>query len=49
MVISIPVKTFPINILKNSLKLTTESSNTIKSYLKILLNGITKEKKKYIN
>lgn len=41
---SMPVKTFPISILQNSLKLTTEPPSGIKSNIKKLFNEITEEK-----
>jgi dynein heavy chain len=39
-----PVKTFPVSILQNSLKLTTEPPSGIKSNIKKLFNEITEEK-----
>ena len=41
---SMPVKTFPVSILQNSLKLTTEPPSGIKSNIKKLFNEITEEK-----
>ena len=39
-----PVKTFPVSILQNSLKLTTEPPSGVKSNIKKLFNEITEEK-----
>ena len=39
-----PVKTFPVSILQNSLKLTTEPPSGIKYNIKKLFNEITEEK-----
>ena len=41
---SMPVKTFPVSILQNSLKLTTEPPSGVKSNIKKLFNEITEEK-----
>ena len=41
---SMPVKTFPVSILQNSLKLTTEPPSGIKSNIKKLFNEINEEK-----
>ena len=41
---SMPIKTFPVSILQNSLKLTTEPPSRIKSNIKKLFNEITEEK-----
>ena len=45
---SMPVKTFPVSILQNSLKLTTEPPSGIKANMKKLFDDITEEKTKPI-